>query len=124
MDALTEGAQIVNIDTVDPIPLPGGSWSSMILTSATVPVIGSALGYSVFRPGSVTGFVSHLVEEVAYVVEGSGELRQDTGAVPFHQGDALWVPAHTWHAVANTGETDVVMVFMFPHPAYPPTERR
>ena len=27
-------------------------------------------------------------------------------------------------AVANTGGEDVVMVFGFPHPDYPPTERR
>jgi quercetin dioxygenase-like cupin family protein len=44
--------------------------------------------------------------------------------VPFRQGDALHIPAGTWHAVVNTGGEDVVMVFGFPHPDYPPTERR
>ena len=34
------------------------------------------------------------------------------------------IPADLWHAVANTGEKDVIMVFGFPHPDYPPTERR
>ena len=36
----------------------------------------------------------------------------------------LHVPAGIWHAVANTGDEDVIMVFGFPHPDYPPTERR
>ena len=63
-------------------------------------------------------------EEVAYVVSGSGELRLDDEAVPFGPDEALHIPAGTWHAVANTGSEDVVMVFGFPHPDYPPTERR
>ena len=44
--------------------------------------------------------------------------------VPFAAGQGLFVPARTWHAVANTGAEDVIMVFGFPHPDYPPTERK
>jgi mannose-6-phosphate isomerase-like protein (cupin superfamily) len=51
-------------------------------------------------------------------------LRLDDEVVPFTVNDALHIPAGVWHAVANTGDTDVVMVFGFPHPDYPPTERR
>jgi quercetin dioxygenase-like cupin family protein len=68
--------------------------------------------------------VRHETEEFAYVVSGVGELRLDDEAVEFAAGDALHIPAGVWHAVANTGAEDVVMVFGFPHPAYPPTERR
>jgi quercetin dioxygenase-like cupin family protein len=84
----------------------------------------ASLGYSVFTPGTELAPVRHETEEVAYVVAGSGELRLDEGAVPFRTGDALHIPAGVWHAVVNTGGEDVVMVFGFPHPAYPPTERR
>ena len=65
----------------------------------------------------------HETEEVAYVVAGAGRARLDEGAVGFRAGDALHIPAGVWHAVANTGDEDVVMVFGFPHPDYPPTER-
>jgi mannose-6-phosphate isomerase-like protein (cupin superfamily) len=44
--------------------------------------------------------------------------------VPFKAGDGLFIPAGVWHAVANTGGEDVAMVFGFPFPTYPPTERR
>jgi len=84
----------------------------------------SSLGYSVFTPGTELTPVCHETEEFAYVVSGTGELRLDDGTVPFREGDALHIPAGLWHAVANTGEEDVVMVFGFPHPDYPPTERR
>jgi gentisate 1,2-dioxygenase len=115
---------VVRLSDVDPIPLPGDSWSRMLVTGDRVPGTVSSLGASVFTPGTVLAPVSHATEEVAYVVEGSGELRLDDHAVPFGAGDALHIPARIWHAVANTGEVDVVMVFGFPHPDYPPTDRR
>jgi len=115
---------VVHLDSVEPIELPQGSWSRMLVTTGRVEDNASSLGYSVFTPGTVLAPVKHEVEEVAYVVSGSGELRLDDEAVPFRTGDALHIPAGVWHAVANTGTDDVVMVFGFPHPEYPPTERR
>jgi quercetin dioxygenase-like cupin family protein len=115
---------VVALADVEPIELPQGSWSRMLVTSASVGGNASSLGYSVFRPGTELTPVRHETEEVAYVVAGSGELRLDGESVRFGEGDALHIPAGTWHAVANTGDSDVVMVFGFPHPDYPPTERR
>jgi len=115
---------VITRDEVDPIPLPNGSWSRMVLNRETAPGIASSLGYSVFTPGAVTGSVSHEVEEVAYVLAGQGEIRTDAGPTPFRAGQALHIPPGLWHAVANTGDEDVVMIFGFPHPDYPPTERR
>jgi len=114
----------VRLEDVEPIELPQGSWSRMLVTAAHVGGNASSLGYSVFTPGTVLAPVRHETEEVAFVVSGAGELRLDHEAVPFRAGDALYIPAGVWHAVANTGESAVVMVFGFPHPDYPPTERR
>jgi quercetin dioxygenase-like cupin family protein len=115
---------VVGVADVEPIELPQGSWSRMLVTSSRVNGNRSSLGYSVFTPGTELAPVRHETEEVAYVVAGSGELRLDGDAVAFREGDALHIPAGVWHAVANTGDADVVMVFGFPHPDYPPTERR
>lgn len=115
---------VVSVRDVEPIELPQGSWSRMLVTEARVGGNASSLGYSVFTPGTGLAPVCHETEEVAYVVSGSGELRLDDGAVEFATGDALHIPAGVWHAVVNTGDEDIVMVFGFPHPDYPPTERR
>ncbi len=77
-----------------------------------------------FTPGTTLAPVRHETEEFAFVVAGSGEILLDDGALPFAQGDALYIPGGVWHAVSNTGDEDAVMVFGFPHPDYPPTERR
>lgn len=118
------GVRVVPTDHVEPIELPGGSWSRMVLCAERLEGNACSLGYSVFKPGSATALVCHETEEVAYVLSGSGELRLDGDAVGFTAGDGLFIPAGTWHAVANTGEEDVAMVFGFPSPDYPPTERR
>jgi len=115
---------VIARDDVDAIPLPNGSWSRMVLTHENVPGIAGSLGYSVFTPGTVTGMVAHEVEETAYVVAGLGELRTDGDPVPFAAGQALHIPPGLWHAVANTGNEDLIMVFGFPAPNYPTTERR
>jgi quercetin dioxygenase-like cupin family protein len=118
------GVRAVPLEEVPLIELPRGSWSRMVVTDQSVAGNVASLGYSVFTPGTATDPVSHETEEVAYVLSGSGELRLDDGAVQFKAGDGLFIPAGVWHAVVNTGEEDVAMVFGFPFPNYPPTERR
>jgi quercetin dioxygenase-like cupin family protein len=116
--------EVVALESVEPIELPGGSWSRMLVTDERVGGNASSIGFSVFKPGTETASVCHETEEVAYVVNGSGRLDTDDGEVRFGTGDALHIPPRTWHAVVNDSDEDVVMVFGFPHPDYPPTERR
>lgn len=117
------GVRVVRLEDVPPIELPGGSWSRVILTGDRVGSA-SALGFSSFAPHTATAMLSHETEELAYVLSGAGELRMDDGDVAYGQGSALYIPAGVWHSVANTGDDPVTMVFAFPHPDYPPTERR
>jgi quercetin dioxygenase-like cupin family protein len=114
---------VVRLEDVPPIELPGGSWSRVLLTGQRVGSA-NALGVSSFAAGTATAMLSHATEELAYVLSGQGELRLDDGAVSYAAGSALFIPAGVWHVVANTGEEPVTMVFAFPHPDYPPTDRR
>lgn len=124
MGAMSERVQVINLEDAEKIDLSGGSWSRMVLNRETVSGNQSSLGYSVFTPGTETAPVSHEVEELAIVLSGRGELRLDDAVVAYGPGDALLIPAGIWHAVANTGDEDVIMVFTFPYPDYPATERR
>lgn len=117
------GVRVVPLESVPPIDLPGGSWSRVLITGDRVSST-SALGFSSFAPGTSTAMLSHATEELAYVLTGRGELRLDEETVSYQAGSALFIPAGIFHAVANTGDEPVTMVFSFPHPDYPPTERR
>ena len=118
-----DGVAVVPLEDIQPIQLPGGSWSRVILTGDRVGSA-TALGFSSFAPGTATAMLSHATEELAYVLTGVGELRLDAEVVAYAAGSALYIPAGVWHAVVNTGNDPVTMVFAFPHPDYPPTERR
>jgi len=122
MGRLSE-VRVVTLEDVPPIELPSGSWSRVLLTGERV-ASSSALGFSSFAAGTSTAMLSHATEELAYVLTGQGELRLDDDTVPYGAGSALFIPAGVWHAVANTGDEPVTMVFAFPHPDYPPTDRR
>jgi quercetin dioxygenase-like cupin family protein len=122
-DDRPEGVAVVAVAEVPPIDLPGGSWSRLLLTGDGVGAA-TTLGCSSFAPGTATAMLSHATEELAYVMSGSGELRMEDSVVPYAAGQAMYIPAGVWHAVVNTGEVPVTMVFAFPHPTYPPTERR
>ncbi len=117
------GVQVVRLEDVPPVDLPGGSWSRVLLSAERVGS-SSALGFSSFAAGSRTAVLRHVTEELAYVVAGEGELRLDGDPVRYRAGSALFIPAGVWHAVVNTGDGPLTMVFAFPHPAYPPTDRR
>ncbi len=120
MNAIT----VVTLADVPPVELAGGSWSRVLVAEETVGGNVSALGYSVFKPGTATADLSHSVEELAYIVSGSGVIRLETGDIPVTAGQALYVPARLWHTVVNPGEEELVRVFAVPSPGYPPTERR
>ena len=97
------GVRVVPLGDVDPIELPGGSWSRVILTADRVGSA-SALGYSSFAPHTATAMLSHQTEELAYVLSGQGELQLEDEVVPYGPDSALYIPAGVWHAVANTGD--------------------
>ena len=122
-DPAPHGVAVVTQADVPPIALPGGSWSRVMLTGERVGAA-TALGVSSFAAGTSTAMLSHATEELAYVVTGSGELRLDGDVVPYTAGSALYIPAGVWHSVVNTGNEPVTMVFAFPDPDYPATERR
>lgn len=117
------GVHVIRRDDVAPIDLPGGSWSRVLLTKERV---GSdvALGFSSFAPGTQTASLNHATDELAYVLTGNGELWLEDEVVPYGPESALFIPAGVWHVVANPGTEPVTMVFVFPGPDYPPTERR
>ncbi len=117
-------AEVVSLTDVDPVELPMGSWSRLLVTERTVTGNASTLGYSVFKPGLVAADLSHSVEELAFVVGGTGVIRLEDGQLEVHAGQALFIPARMWHTVVNEGDEDLVMVFSFPSPDYPATQRR
>ncbi|MFN3622305.1 MAG: cupin domain-containing protein [Nitrososphaerales archaeon] len=101
--------------------LPGGSWVQELITSKLAGSKKCMLGYSTFKPKTKTKKLTHSEEELCFVISGKGKLEVDNGFVYFEAGDALYIPPNVAHAVVNDGEDDVIMVYVFSYPEYPPT---
>lgn len=114
----------IALEDVAPIELRHDSWSRVIVNDKTVEANQASLGYSVFGPGLVTADLSHSVDELCFVVSGNGVIRLEDEEVEARAHSGLFIPARVWHTVVNDGDEDLVMVFSFPWPDYPPTERR
>jgi len=111
------------LSETEAISLPRKSWSKKLLTGETVGAQKSMLGVSRFTPGTVTDFLTHEEEELAYVLKGKGKIRLKDQVVSYEAGDGIYIPAGIPHSVVNDGDQDVDMVFVFSWPDYPPTEK-
>jgi len=121
--AAVSSVTVVSESDVEPVSLPGGSWSRILISSASVDETAVTLGRSVFKAGTVTDSMRHESDEIALVVSGRGFLVLEDSRVELAQGEACHIPAGVWHAVGADSE-DMAMVFGFSHPSYPPTEFR
>ena len=69
---------------------PQGVWDKTAFEHGTMSLI-------VFTPRGLDHQTSHTQDELYIVVKGSGALSIDGKPHPFHEGDALFVPAHVEH---------------------------
>jgi mannose-6-phosphate isomerase-like protein (cupin superfamily) len=102
--------------------LPGGSWLIELLSSNTIGTRKMMLGFSTFKPGADTEKKIHTEEECAFIISGRGKITLKDGDVDFGPYSAVYIPPGVAHGVRNDGPEDVVMVYTFSHPVYPPTK--
>ncbi len=112
----------MELTQVSPLDVGGGSWLKELLTQRTVGSKKGMLGYSTFKPGANTEQKIHTEEEHVFVLKGKGYLTVRDGKVSFRENSALFIPPGVPHGILNEGPEDVVMVYFFTHPQYPPTQ--
>lgn len=106
----------------DPENPPAGN---LLLSGDNVPEIQNCLGAVTIPSGAPrTDMIAHATSEVMYVAQGTGRLHTDQGNLDFERGQAIFIPAASWHALENTGAEDLVSVFSFPLPGRPPTRTK
>jgi mannose-6-phosphate isomerase-like protein (cupin superfamily) len=50
------------------------------------------------------------MEEIYFVVSGTGQMQVDDKTLQVIPGDATWIPAGSVHALLNNGEEDCVIL--------------
>lgn len=115
------GVKVIKVGSGRRTNLEGGSWVEELISSKLADSRKCTLGYSTFKPKTKTKKLAHSEEELCFVIRGKGKLALDGYDVNFEAGDALYIPPNVAHAVVNDGEEDVIMVYVFSYPEYPPT---
>lgn len=114
--------EIVRFDDIEKTDLGGGSWAKELLTEKTVNTQKTMLGVSVFKPGTGTATRIHKEEELAYILQGEGVLECSQEKVEVVKGTAVFIPPGVKHGLRNIGDEDLIMVYVFSYPKYPPTD--
>jgi mannose-6-phosphate isomerase-like protein (cupin superfamily) len=87
----------------------GGAIAQMILDRRTLKEIGF-LAVARLEPGNeIEGHVDPM-EEIYFVLSGSGEMRVGDEARQVHPGDATWIPADSKHSLLNNGKVDLIIL--------------
>ena len=87
----------------------GGAIAQMILDRRTLKEIGF-LAIASLKPGKEIEAHVDPMEEIYFVLSGSGEMRVAGEARPVKPGDAVWIPTGSSHALLNTGEEDCLIL--------------
>jgi quercetin dioxygenase-like cupin family protein len=102
--------------------LPDGSWLIELLSGNITGTKKIMLGFSTFKPGADTEKKIHTEEECAFIISGRGKITLRGSEVEFGPKSAIYIPPGVSHGVKNDGPEDVVMVYTFSYPEYPPTK--
>jgi quercetin dioxygenase-like cupin family protein len=101
--------------------LPGGSWVCELVSGPMNGAAATMLGFSTWAPGADTKQLVHEVDELCYIVRGTGKLSIGRERVEYRAGQAVLIPAGVPHGVVNDSDEDMSMVYVFSYPQYPPT---
>ena len=72
--------------------------------------------FYVLPPGRQLGLHANTVEEVQFVIEGTGALHLEDRSESIRDGDLLFLREGERHDIENTGTGDLRIVAFFPEP--------
>ena len=87
----------------------GGAIAQMILDRRTLQEIGF-LAIASLEPGKEIEAHVDPMEEIYFVLKGSGVMRVDEEEKGVGPGDATWIPTGSRHALLNNGEEPCIIL--------------
>lgn len=87
----------------------GGAIAQMILDRRTLKEIGF-LAIARLAPGKEIEAHIDPMEEIYFVLSGSGEMHVDEEARQLGPGDATWIPVGSRHSLFNNGQEECVIL--------------
>ena len=87
---------------------PHGSEIRPLMDRTIAPITQCSLAEEILPPGkTVTPHQHEVLEEIYYIVSGSGVMTVGEEAREVSAGDAIYIPKNNIHKLTNTGEEDM-----------------
>lgn len=117
--AIDEHPYKVSVDTIGRnAGIPERGWIDMdvrwLVTKDSVGSSQTVFGITYFPPGSRHEIHRHPnVEEVEYLISGSGIAYVDDDAIALGRGEAVFVPRNAYHGFENDSDDEAVMAWCY-----------
>jgi mannose-6-phosphate isomerase-like protein (cupin superfamily) len=109
---------IVNLENAAVIETPHGSQLRPLIDRTTSTVSQCSLAEETLPPGSTVSRHHHeVIEEIYFIVSGTGSLRMGEEERAVRKGDAIFIPRMTPHELTNTG-SEPMRIMLVCGPAY------
>lgn len=110
---------VIDPNDIEPIQLIGRKMRRLI-TQNTVGAKNLGVGVISVSPGeAVLPCHSHGAEEALYIVKGEGKFWIEGEVGTFKEREILWYPPNSKHMIKNTGDKELLAVFIFSPPTHP-----
>jgi mannose-6-phosphate isomerase-like protein (cupin superfamily) len=105
--------KMIKLKDVEGDKFPAGRWTRVLTGEKGLPTKGFMMGHVTIFPGGKVPEHDHEQEEVYTVLEGRGEMIVNGERKPIEAVEAVYMPPKVKHTLINTGDTDLVMIFVY-----------
>ena len=104
---------VVNREETKILHTPHGSEIRPLIDRTTAPITQCSLAEELLPPGkSVTPHHHEVLEEIYYILSGTGVMTIGAETRTVGAGDAIYIPKHHRHTLTNTGAEPVRVVLV------------
>jgi mannose-6-phosphate isomerase-like protein (cupin superfamily) len=104
---------IVNRDNSQILHTPHGSEIRPLIDRTTSPITGCSLAEELLPPGaSITPHYHRVMEEIYYILEGTGLMTIGDEQREVGSGDAVYIPKNNRHTLTNTGKDSMRLLLV------------
>ncbi len=104
---------IVRLDEIPGMRFPAGRHTRVLVGEGGLTAQAFCQGYVVIPPGAGVPEHSHPQEEIYLILSGAGEMTVDGETLAVDGVCAIYVPSGIPHALVNSGEEEMVLVFTY-----------
>ncbi len=104
---------IINRKDSNILHTPHGSQIRPLIDRTTAPITNCSLAEETLPPGkTVTPHTHEVLEEIYYILSGSGVMTIGAESQAISAGDAIYIPRHHVHSLTNTGEEEMKLLLV------------